>query len=270
MKIAIVGTGSMGMAYASAFVKYNLVKREDLTLVSRTEAQAEQWRKSYTNAVTLQEADFSGVDVVVIAVKPQDFKHIYTNWPVRLGKDTLVLSIMAGVTLSFLAEKLNHSLVARAMPNTPAQTGLGMTGYCALPEVDHVHLLNVERLLQTTGRSIFLPDESLMDAVTAVSGSGPAYFFFFVKSLVDAAVGLGFDASVAQLLVRQTMQGAAALIQQSDLTLDELISKVASKGGTTEAALGAFDNGNLKDTITLALKAARDRGQELSKIASGD
>jgi pyrroline-5-carboxylate reductase len=140
-----------------------------------------------------------------------------------------------------------------------------MTALVAAKEVDFTHLRKVENLINATGRSVFLEEESLIDAVTALSGSGPAYFFYIVKAMIEAGKNMGFDESLAALLVKQTMLGSFHLIQTSDKSLDELIKAVASKGGTTEAALKTFDGQNVADGIIAGIEAAQQRAVELSK-----
>jgi pyrroline-5-carboxylate reductase len=126
-------------------------------------------------------------------------------------------------------------------------------------------LRRVENLINATGRSVFLEDESLLDAVTALSGSGPAYFFYLVKAMIEAGKKMGFDEGMAGMLVKQTMLGSFHLIQTADKSLDELIKAVASKGGTTEAALRRFEEGALADTLVAGIESAQKRAQELSK-----
>ncbi|MBC8156430.1 MAG: pyrroline-5-carboxylate reductase, partial [Bacteroidetes bacterium] len=177
----------------------------------------------------------------------------------------VVLSIMAGIPIARIQEQLSHRMVVRAMPNTPAMLGMGITGFTAAKEVDFSNLRRVENLINATGRSIFLEDEAMLDAVTALSGSGPAYFYYVVKAMVEAGRQMGFDDAVSGLLVKQTMLGAYHLINSADKSLDELIKAVASKGGTTEAALREFETGALADTLISGIKAAQIRATELSQ-----
>ena len=151
------------------------------------------------------------------------------------------------------------------MPNTPAMLGMGITAYSASPEVDINQLHKIENLINATGRSVFLEDEEQLNAVTALSGSGPAYFFYVVKAMIEAGKQMGFEESVAALLVKQTMLGSFHLINTADKSLDELIKAVASKGGTTEAALRQFEAGHLDETLKQGIIAAQVRSTELSK-----
>ncbi|RCR67928.1 pyrroline-5-carboxylate reductase [Larkinella punicea] len=266
MKIAIVGCGNMGMAFAKSFLQYDLVKKEDLLLVEKSAERSEALKAEKAGVVAdTVSSRVSEVDLIILSVKPQDFNSLQEALRETIRPQQVVLSIMAGIPIATIQEKLDHRLVIRAMPNTPAMLGMGITGFTAAKEVDLSNLRKVENLINATGRSIFLEDEALLDAVTALSGSGPAYFYYLVKSMIEAGKQMGFDDSVASLLVKQTMLGAFHLINTADKSLDELIKAVASKGGTTEAALKRFEEGGLSDTLIAGIKAAQFRATELSK-----
>jgi pyrroline-5-carboxylate reductase len=172
---------------------------------------------------------------------------------------------MAGVPMLKIQTVLAHQLVVRAMPNTPAMLGMGITGFTASPEVDAPKLRKIENLINATGRSVYLEDEGMIDAVTALSGSGPAYFYYIVKQMIEAGKQMGFDEGMASLLVKQTMLGSYHLINNAEQTLDDLIKAVASKGGTTEAALRTFEENNIPEGILKGILAAENRAKELSK-----
>jgi pyrroline-5-carboxylate reductase len=155
--------------------------------------------------------------------------------------------------------------VVRAMPNSPAELGMGMTGFTCTPTMKVELLRKAEYLLSTTGRCIFLEDESLLDAVTALSGSGPAYFFYIVKHMIEAAKQMGIEEPVASIMVKQTMHGAYHLINNSGKPLDDLIQAVASKGGTTEAALSYFNKNRMGENLINGILKARQRAKELSR-----
>ncbi|WP_128547263.1 pyrroline-5-carboxylate reductase [Larkinella soli] len=266
MKVAIVGCGNMGMAFAKSFLQYDLVKKDDLLLIEKSTDRSEALKAEKAGVVVdtigPRVADY---DLIILSVKPQDFNGVHEALRAAVQPRQIVLSIMAGIPIATIQEKLNHRLVIRAMPNTPAMLGMGITGFTAAKEVDMNHLRRVENLINATGRSIFLEDESMLDAVTALSGSGPAYFYYIVKAMVEAGKQMGFEDAVSTLLVKQTMLGAFHLINTADKSLDELIKAVASKGGTTEAALKRFEEGALSDTLVAGIKAAQVRATELSK-----
>jgi pyrroline-5-carboxylate reductase len=172
---------------------------------------------------------------------------------------------MAGVTLDAIQEFSGIKKVVRAMPNLPAKVGMGLTSYVASPEVSRIELLTVESLLNTTGKSILVSKESLIDASTGISGSGPAYVFYFMQSMMEAALQMGFSKNDSKVLVSQTFTGAIELFNQSDLSPNSWMEMVASKGGTTQAALDSMDENNVNELIKEAAFAAFSRAVELGK-----
>ncbi|MCF0057759.1 pyrroline-5-carboxylate reductase [Dyadobacter sp. CY356] len=266
MKIAIIGCGNMGLAFARAFLKFDLVKKEDFLLVEKSDDRMEKLSSFQPGVITGSIGPQIGTyDLIILSVKPQDFASVQEALSAVITPNQVVLSIMAGVTIANIQTVLDHKAVIRAMPNTPAMLGMGITAYTASPEVDMTQLRKVENLINATGRSVFLEEEEQLNAVTALSGSGPAYFFYVVKAMIEAGKKMGFEESVAALLVKQTMLGSFHLINTADKSLDELIKAVASKGGTTEAALKEFEAGNLDGALIGGILAARERSEELSK-----
>lgn len=267
MKLAMIGCGNMGTAYIKSLLKNEVLTRDELILIDKND-----YRTNYLNAENLGGVitnelveDISMCDIVVVAVKPQFFKEVAVELSPKLREGQVIISIMAGVKMETMKGLLKINTVVRAMPNTPCQLGMGVTGYTADESVSKEGLKLVDAVLKSTGRTVYVDDETLMDAVTALSGSGPAYFFTIVKSMIEAGVEMGLKESTAALLVKQTMFGSYHLMNHSDKPLGELIDAVTSKGGTTQAALTVFDNQELDKTIKKALWAARDRGQELSE-----
>ena len=266
MKIAIIGGGNMGSTYAKAFVQSHIVSAQDILIVEKhSEKKAEL--QTATAAVIADDLDASigNYDIIIVAVKPQDFRVLAGSLAQFLQPNQLILSIMAGITISSIQGLLKHDLVVRAMPNTPAQLGFGITAFTAAPGIAFETISKVDTLLETTGKSIFMKDEAQLDAVTALSGSGPAYFYYFVKHMIEAGKQMGMDEPVVAMLVKQTMLGSFQLMNHSKLSLDDMIKMVASKGGTTEAALNTFEKNNVGDSIVHALKAAQTRAKELSQ-----
>ncbi|WP_025762852.1 pyrroline-5-carboxylate reductase [Dyadobacter tibetensis] len=265
MKIAIIGCGNMGMAFAKAFLKFDLVKKEDFLLVEKSDDRLEKLASFQPGVITgTIGPKLAEYDLVILSVKPQDFHSVAPSLQEVMRSDQVVLSIMAGITIQTIQKALQHAAVIRAMPNTPAMLGMGITAYAASPEVNLNHMRKIENLINATGRSVFLEDEAQLNAVTALSGSGPAYFFYMVKAMIDAGKAMGFEESVAALLVKQTMLGSYHLIQTADRSLDELITAVTSKGGTTEAALNQFVAGGLAETLKKGIESAQKRSEELS------
>jgi pyrroline-5-carboxylate reductase len=256
----------MGMAFAKSFLQYELVRKDNLLLIEKSAERSAVLRAEKAGVVV----DTIGprvaeADLLILSVKPQDFASAQEELRAVLQPRQVVLSIMAGIPIALIQERLQHRMVIRAMPNTPAMLGMGITGFTASAEVDAASLRRVENLINATGRSIFLEDEAMLDAVTALSGSGPAYFYYVVKAMVEAGRQMGFDEGTAALLVKQTMLGSYHLINNADKSLDELIKAVASKGGTTEAALRTFEAGTLAGTLQAGIQAAQVRATELSR-----
>jgi pyrroline-5-carboxylate reductase len=266
MKIAIVGCGNMGMAFARSFVQYDLVKRADLLLIEKSIERSAALKAAKEGSVvdTINET-IQNYDLIILSVKPQDFTAVAAELKNYISESQIVLSIMAGINISRIQEELSHQLVVRAMPNTPAMLGQGITGFTSSPGIQIPQILKIENLISATGRTVYLEDEAMLDAVTALSGSGPAYFYYVVKHMIDAGIEMGFEEGMAQLLVKQTMIGAYHLINNAEMDLDNLIKAVASKGGTTEAALKTFGEFQVDNGLKQGIFNAEKRAKELSK-----
>jgi pyrroline-5-carboxylate reductase len=263
--IAIVGCGNMGMTYARAFHRYGRCPSEDLYLIDKRGAEAIRHApEGYGQHRLGPGPELQRCGLVVVAVKPQDFEALAPALKPHVRADAVVLSVMAGIPIQRLQDDLGCPTVVRAMPNLPAQIGHGMTAFVADPSVSRDALRSVESLLETTGRVTELGDEALLDAVTAISGSGPAYFFFLVAEMIRSAQNMGLEPSTAQLLVQQTMMGAYHLLQQGGRDADAWIQAVSSKGGTTEAAFEQLRDERVAEAFQKALEAARTRAQALS------
>jgi pyrroline-5-carboxylate reductase len=264
-KIAIIGCGNMGLIYANSFLKYKITSTENLLLVEKNEDRRKVLSAlQIGKVVTIDHADVSNCNIVILAVKPQDFRALVPDLKQFINKSSVILSIMAGTEIAFIESQLNHKYIVRAMPNLPVAISMGMTAFSVSPSLSHEQIMLVENLLSTTGRTIYLKDEQQLDAVTALSGSGPAYFFYFMKSIIDAGIQMGLDEHVSSILARQTMLGSFHLINNGEKTLDDYITSVASKGGTTEAALSIFEKNNVHNSIVEALCNAEKRAKELS------
>jgi len=265
MKITIIGCGNMGLIYARAFLKYNIVSKENLLLAEKNEARKEELLKLNIGQVcVVNDRRISESDIVILAVKPQDFNELSQELKQVLKPENIIVSIMAGMQLERIAGTLEQNNIVRAMPNSPAELGMGMTAYTASKSLSIEQIRKAENLLATTGRTVFFENEHLLDAVTALSGSGPAYFFYIVKQMVEAGKQMGFDEATSAMLVKQTMLGSFHLLNTADKSLDELIKAVASKGGTTEAALTSFEKNKVGEGLQEGIVKARDRASELS------
>jgi pyrroline-5-carboxylate reductase len=266
MKIAIIGCGNMGLAFARSFLKFDLVKKEDLLLIEKSSDRCAVLRESKEGVIIqVISKDIQAYDLVILAIKPQDFGDMASDLKGIMLENQVVLSIMAGIPIKKIQDSLQHKAVVRAMPNTPAMLGMGITGFTSAEGISIAKLFKVENLINATGRSVYIEDEAMLDAVTALSGSGPAYFYYVVKNMVEAGKKMGFDESTALQLVKQTMLGAYHLINNAEQGLDDLIKAVASKGGTTEAALRVFGQLQLDQAIKEGIWAAESRAKELSK-----
>ncbi len=262
MNIAFVGGGNM----AGALIGGMLGAGFDAALIHVLEVDsARSAEMSQRHRVSVHGAGgewLKPCEVIVLAVKPQQMHEAAAAIQPYLAQP-LVLSIAAGVHADTIAGWLANDRVVRAMPNMPALIRAGITGAFALTEVSAAQKSAAEDILSAVGSVIWLDDEAMLDAVTAVSGSGPAYVFYFVEALQDAARDLGFDAEQARALSLQTFVGATQLAAQSKETIAALREKVTSKGGTTAAALASLDRDHVNEAIARAVRAAALRAREL-------
>ncbi len=255
----------MGMVYARAFLRYTIVAPENLLLVEKSEPRKEELRALNLGRVVVPgDAAIGESNLIILAVKPQDFLALAPALAQHIRPGMIVLSIMAGVRMQVIEQQLNTREIVRAMPNSPVEISMGMTGVCAHEAVTPENIRKTEQLLATTGRTVFFEREEMLDAVTALSGSGPAYFFYLFKAMTDAGVKMGMDEAVSATLVKQTMLGAFHLINNGGKTSEELIRTVASKGGTTEAAFNVFNETHVAENLQQGILRARDRAAELS------
>ncbi len=208
-----------------------------------------------------------GADIVVFAVKPQDMAGMVRPLAeIFARRPPLVLSIAAGIRVADIASWCGPGVaVVRAMPNRPALNSAGATGIYAPAELSAAHRKLAEDVLGAVGTTVWVPDEDSLDVVTALSGSGPAYFFLLAELMTDAAVQLGLPRAAAQELAIQTLFGSGRMARDSDGDLARLRAEVTSKGGTTEAALRSFDGANLRVIVAAALEAATHRGREMAQ-----
>lgn len=266
MKITITGCGNMGLIYARAFLKYNIVSKENLLLVEKNEQRRDVLRNMQTGFVTVaSDPKINESDLIILAVKPQDFDELANELRKIPGRNNLLISIMAGVTIKHISQTLGTDKVVRAMPNSAAEYGMGITGYTCSSSLSMEEVHKAENLLATTGRIIFFENEEMLNAVTALSGSGPAYFFYVLKNMIEAGVKMGMSENVAATLVKQTMLGSFHLVNNEGRSLDDLIKAVASKGGTTEAAFKIFEEDKMGECLQKGIIRACERAKELAK-----
>jgi len=210
----------------------------------------------------------SGSVWVVLAVKPQQMREACEKAPINLRAllaRASLLSVAAGMSIDAISSWCGNAQIVRAMPNTPALVQQGITGLFANKAISKEKRHQADQLMHAVGQTVWVEDESLMDAVTALSGSGPAYVFLFIEALSQAGVRLGLNPRQSEILAIETLQGALALLKASPEGLTQLREKVTSKGGTTAAALASLDQAGFMKIIEEAMKAARDRGAEMSR-----
>jgi pyrroline-5-carboxylate reductase len=265
MKITFLGGGNM----ARALIGGLLAQDFDAGAISVIEVNASAREKlASLHGVRVSgapDAATLAADTLVLAVKPQDMGTALASLGGRVASQ-LVISIAAGLRLADLSRWLGgHRKLVRCMPNTPALIGSGITGLYALPQVSAEEKERAARILGAVGEVVWVEDEALLDPLTAVSGSGPAYVFWFIEQLAEAGARLGLPREVAGKLALQTVLGAAKLAAQSGEAPRTLRERVTSKGGTTEAALRVFDEEGLAERLMRALEAASRRGAELGE-----
>jgi len=268
--ITFIGGGNMGRALIGGLLASGLSAKQ-ITVVEPLTATAEKLKADFSvsivNSIDQLQIDSKLEHVVVMAVKPQDFKQVALSLAPHLktidAQRLLIISIAAGIRLSNMTSWLGHSHCVRAMPNTPALIGMGMTGLCAGTSVDAQACAKATALCNAVGQSVWVNDENLIDAVTALSGSGPAYVFAFLEALQSGGEKLGLDPDTARALAYATLQGAAQLAINSDESAGSLREKVTSKGGTTAAALAVLQERNWQGILEAALAAAAKRGQAM-------
>ena len=265
MNILIIGMGNMGETYARSLLHSRIVDKEHLFLLEKSPEKGKLIEEKNIGTVHPAPGPYiKEADLIILAVKPQDTKSLFPMIKEFLDPDRVLLSIMAGVSINRIAEELGTKKVIRAMPNLPAQVGMGMTVYTSSKDVTRLELVTVQNILNATGKAIYVNQENQIDAATAISGSGPAYVFYFMNTMIDAALDLGIGRSEAALMVFQTFRGAIELFNKNDLSCKEWIQKVASRGGTTEAALQTFQEENLNKNMLKGIQSAFKRATELS------
>ena len=268
--ITFIGGGNMGRALISGLLANGFIPNQ----ISVLEANAttalklhEDFGVQSISALEQIAVDFSKDNVVVMAIKPQDFNIVAKGLASKLKHATapgpLILSIAAGIRLKDMSRWLDHSRCVRAMPNTPALIGKGITGLFADAAVNGSDRVLAETICNAVGQTVWVSEEKLMDAVTAVSGSGPAYVFAFLEALQSAGEKLGLDTQTARKLAYATLAGSTQLAHNSDEPAGTLRERVTSKGGTTAAALEVMNQHGWDEILEKAIEAASQRGKTM-------
>jgi len=263
--VHLVGAGKMGMALARGWLSAGL-KPADLVLIDPQPHESVVALAREKGIRLVSTAPGEAPDVLVLAVKPQVMPDVLPALASVVGTQTLVISIAAGISLARLSGWLGTERVVRTMPNTPAQVGKGVTGAVPMAGVSAADRAVADALLRAAGLAVWFDDESEIDAVTAISGSGPAYVFYFVEALAAAGVDLGMEAAEAMQLARQMVIGAAALMEADPADAATLRQNVTSPGGTTAEALKVLMAADgLGPLLAKAARAARRRSEELGQ-----
>ncbi len=263
MRVGFIGGGKMAEALLSGILARQVCQADEV-LVSDCDAGRRQWLQAQYGIETRERnlAVVERSEVVILAVKPQNLDAVLDELaPAASGR--LFASIAAGRRLAYFEARLDGSRVVRVMPNLPCQVGEGMSVCCRGANATDADVAQVRQILESGGRVLEL-DESFFDVVTALSGSGPAFFAFVVQALVEAAVTHGMAAATALELALQTMRGTATIMMQHGIAPVELMASVASKGGTTAAGLAVLANSDVSEVIQVTLDAAAKRSAELS------
>ena len=266
--VLFIGAGNMAQSLISGLVASGF-ERSHIWVTDRHLVNLQHFSTQFgiqTHSSNLEAS--KSADILVLCVKPQDMQPLAAELKIVFkGKRPLLISIAAGIHTAHLEHWLDtKTAIVRAMPNTPALLGAGATGLYANSRVSEEQKSLAESLLRAVGITVWMNHEHDLDVVTALSGSGPAYFFLMMEILQQSAEKLGLSSSTARLLTLQTALGAARMALESNITLEELRKKVASKGGITEKALNTLESGGFRTLIQNALQSAKERAVEISHL----
>ena len=265
-KIAVIGTGMMGSAIINGIIKKGLIPSENiLTSDVDTEKMKALHETLGTTMMASNKEAVEGADVVLIAVKPQYMGKASAGILGNISQNALLISIAAGISIQQLRSFFGCENIIRFLPNTPAQIGKGITGWCTTASVTPQQKAIAQEILKAMGESIEFDDESWLDSVGAVSGSGPAYVYLFIEAMIDAAVQMGIPRPMAQKLTLQTVIGSAEYMAETGKHPAILRNEVTSPGGTTAAAIAAFEKDGFRTSINNAMFACLERTKALGK-----
>lgn len=265
-RIAFIGSGVMAEAMIKGLITQKLLTGEQISAADPREDRGAELVSRYGLRFTTDNAAASEhADIIVVSTKPQVVNHVFHSLNGRGSRATMILSILAGVKINTLAEGMFNPSIVRAMPNTPAQIGQGITVWTATPEVPEDRRAEARALLGALGEEMYVDDEKFLDMATALSGTGPAYVFLFMEALIDAGVHMGFSRRDAERLVLKTMRGSVDYAIHSGLHPAQLRNQVTSPGGTSAEAIYQLEKGGLRTVISRAVWAAFQRSIALGK-----
>lgn len=267
-RIAFIGSGVMAEAILQGLLGGGLIAGSRVSCADPFPDRLRDLEARFGIRGTTSNRDaVDGADIIVLSVKPQVLAEVLDELRGSVTPEQFVISIVAGATTAAISGRLNHSGVVRAMPNTPARIGQGMTVWTATPAVDEAGRAKAKAIFGALGEEIFMDHEEYLDMATALSGTGPAYVFLVMEALIDAGVHMGFSRRIAQQLVLQTMQGSVAFARTSDKHPAELRNAVTSPGGTSAEALYQLEKGGLRTVISRAVYAAFQKSRLLSQMS---
>lgn len=265
-KIAFIGGGIMGEAMIRGLLVQDIVKPSQIIVSDPWAERLDYLKNRHAIAVTNQNAEAAEAgQIVVLSIKPQSLPVVMPAIRGHLRRQDLLLSIIAGTPIKKLADGVAHASVVRAMPNTPAQIGQGITVWTATDEVSERHKEQTQAILGSLGEEIFVDEERFLDMTTALSGTGPGYVFLVMEAMIDAGVHMGFSRHVASQLVFQTMRGSVEYAARSEKHVAELRNQVTSPGGTTAEAMYHLEKGGLRTVISRGIWAAYQRSISLGQ-----
>lgn len=266
LKIDFIGPGVMAEAMVRGLIDRAGVSPDQILMSGPRENRLSELSQAYGVSTTTDNLEsVKESDIVIIAVKPQSLDIALRDLPGAISDDALVLSIVAGATMEGISKRLIHNAIVRAMPNTPAQVGAGITVWTASEQVTEEQHGQAQEILRALGEEIYVEEEDYLDMATALSGTGPAYIYLFMEALVDAGVHLGFPRRIAEKLVVQTILGSVAFYDHSPLHLARLRNQVTSPGGTSAAALYYLEKAGFRTALSRAIWAAYERSTQLGK-----
>ena len=264
-KIGFIGAGSMGSALIRSILEKRLVSSKNLWVCDKIPEKLSSFSERGVNTSVKIKPMIKGVDIIFIAVKPQDISEVLENLKNKIRSSQLIVSIVAGITTSYIKQKLSLEIpVVRVMPNSPALIGEGISAISPSGGTNIENIEIVKEILGTAGEIIEVPEE-LQDAVTGLSGSGPAYIYTLLEGLVEGGIKVGLSKEVASRLAIQTTFGAAKMAKESGISLDELRRAVVSPGGTTSEGLRVLEKGGFKSCLAQAVIRGTERARELRK-----
>jgi pyrroline-5-carboxylate reductase len=266
LRFAFIGSGAMAEAMIKGLIEKAGVPPEDIVASGPRLERGEELNRRYgVHSTTGNLAAIEGAQIVVLSVKPQVLHGVMEQLAGKIAPGALALSIVAGARIEAIDHTLRHAAIARAMPNTPAQIGLGMTVWTCSESLSEAQRGQAQSVFGSFGEEIFVDDERYLDMATALSGTGPAYVFIFMEAMVDAGVHMGFSRRVSEQLVYQTVRGSVEYARQAGRHLATLRNQVTSPGGTSAEALYHIEKGGLRTVMSRAVWAAYQKSRRLGK-----